>query len=50
MRKIPVDVHKNPVSNAFFIDRVVIAAQCTATFFEIYCAPRIYKLGREYAD
>ena len=31
-------------------DGVVIAAQCTATFLRSIVLPRIWVLGREYAD
>ena len=34
----------------YFINGVVIAAQCTATIFRSIVLPRIWVLGREYVD
>ena len=44
-------VNKEPIYCLYFIEGVVIAAQCTATFSRSIVLPRIQVLlGREYAD
>ena len=43
-----LEINKYCIS--IFFNWVVIAAQCTATFLRSIVFPRIYILGREYAD